>query len=661
MLPLPLVNNLLSKLNNQQTKAVQHEQGPAVVLAGAGSGKTTVLTTRVAWLIAQQNVSPFNILVVTFTNKAAKEIKERIFTNTRHHIPWSGTFHSLCAKILRIDGQSVGLSQNFTIYDAQDQLTLIKQIYKDHNLDNDEFNSKATLSAISNAKNELLTPEKYIDLSRGYFQEHVGRVYKLYQRELNKAGAVDFDDLLNKTLTLLKTNSEVRQKYQDQFQHVLVDEYQDTNKAQYQLTKLFSEPHDNLFVVGDFCQSIYAWRGADYRNMITLKKSFKKIKEYRLEQNYRSNQTILDAATQVISQNTTHPILELWTESPAGNKITYFEANSSDTEAREVVNFIRQHKNKHSLDEIAILYRTNAQSRAFEEALINAGVPYRLIGGTKFYARKEIKDVVAYLRYAINRNDLVSYQRILKLGVRRLKEIDEWLKDHPIKHLLQKNPAELLKTILEVTYYLDKYKRETEENLDRKANVEELVSVATRFETADQFLENIALIQDNEFADDELNNSQQEQVNLMSLHSAKGLEFEVVFLVGMEEGLLPHSRSLLDNDQMEEERRLCYVGITRAKSKLYLTCARSRYQYGTSTSCVVSRFIEDIPADLIEAVIEKKFIKSNGFNKYDNQYDNYKNKKVVPVANSTRKIVIDDDILDGVLSGDFDVDKLINS
>ncbi|GIK83592.1 MAG: ATP-dependent DNA helicase PcrA [Patescibacteria group bacterium] len=655
------MSNLLEKLNPDQQKAVLHESGPAVVLAGAGSGKTTVLTTRVAWLISEQNVSPFSILVVTFTNKAAKEIKERISVVTGMDLPWSGTFHSLCAKILRIDGQSIGLSQNFVIYDSQDQLALLKDIYEKNHFDKEEFNIKAVQAMISNAKNELLTPQMYAETASGTFPEHVAKVYSIYQYELTKASAVDFDDLLSKTLQLLQNDQIIREKYQKRFQHVLVDEYQDTNKAQYKLTKLLATPQNNLFVVGDFCQSIYAWRGADYKNMLQLKTSFPKIAEYKLEQNYRSNQTILDAATEVISQNKTHPILKLWTTKPSGAKITCFEAENGNTEAKKIVSYIRDHAKEIQLGEIAILYRTNAQSRVFEEALMQAGIPYTLIGGTKFYERKEVKDVIAYLRYAINSFDLVSFQRISKLGKRRFDSFLQWLKQQNVTELTQQNPSATLKDILETTNYLEKFKRQTEENGERIANVEELLSVAVQFETTAQFLENIALIQDNEFADGNTEIDSKRSVNLMSLHSAKGLEFEVVFLVGMEDGLLPHSRSLVDPEQMEEERRLCYVGITRAKSKLYFTYCRTRTQYGVPSESVTSRFLFDIPENLLAVEIEKKHYSYK--DSFTNQsYYPYKKKTQNPIKQTeTRKIVVDDDILEGVINGDFDIDKLINS
>jgi len=708
------MSDLLSKLNNEQVAATIHKNGPAVVLAGAGSGKTTVLTSRVSWLIEKRNISPYSILVVTFTNKAAKEIKERILKLTGHILPWSGTFHSFCAKILRIDGDQIDLGKNFVIYDSADQISLIKNIYKEFNFDKEEFNIKAVQTAISSAKNELLSNEDYQQIASGTFQNHIARVYKIYQHKLNKASAVDFDDLLSKTLNLLKTSKETREKYQRMFEHVLIDEYQDTNKAQYELTKILSAPQDNIFVVGDFCQSIYAWRGADYKNMLQLKKSFPKIKEYKLEQNYRSTQNILDAATEVISQNTSHPILKLWTTKQAGSKITCYEANSGKGEAKQVIKFIKTHQKKFDYGNFAILYRTNAQSREFEEALIGGGIPYRLIGGTKFYERKEVKDLIAYLRFSVNRDDIVSYQRILKLGQRRFANFMSWLE----KTKITNTAAEILKEILEVTKYIDKFKRDTEENITKKENVEELLNVATQFDNVSQFLENIALIQDNQFADKGDANENNYYVNLMSLHSAKGLEFEVVLMVGMEDGLLPHSRSLMDNDQMEEERRLCYVGITRAKSYLYLTYSRSRFQYGTNISAIRSRFIEDIPKQLLNLELEPKKYKVNrearegalgykvnrearegalgykvnrearegalgykvnrearegalgykvnrearegalGYNINGGNYDGGFNKKPIK---PTRRIVVDEDLLDGVLAGDFDIDKLIES
>ena len=624
-----------------------------MVLAGAGSGKTTVLTTRVAWLIAEKNIQPHQILVVTFTNKAAGEIKERIQQLTGSRLPYSGTFHSLCAKILRIDGHLMGLDQNFVIYDASDQTQLVKTIYKEHGFDKNEFNPKAAQAAISSAKNEVISPKEYAEFANGAFQTFVGKLYKLYEVELIKAQAVDFDDLLLKTLKLLQNNATVREKYQRLFEHVLIDEYQDTNTVQYQLSKILAAPQNNIYVVGDFSQSIYAWRGANYRNMMQLKKDFSQITEYRLEQNYRSKQNILDAATDIISQNTSHPILKLWTEKDAGELITCYEAESSRDEAKAVISFIRQHTPQYTYNDIAILYRTNAQSREFEEALIHGGIPYRLIGGTKFYERAEVKDVIAYLRYVLNQQDSVSKTRIEKLGKRRLTALSAWLSKQKSEELVQSAPIDLLKAILEVTDYQAKYAKETEEHMQRLGNVEELLNVAAQFETPHQFLENVALIQNDHLIDSPI--EEDNSVNLMSLHAAKGLEFAIVCMAGMEDGLLPHSRSLFDADQMEEERRLCYVGITRAKQKLYMTHARSRFQYGTTTSAIRSRFITDISKDLIE-------LTGRGASSYSTK-QNYrkKSKNTTGYTEPRRYVPVDDDMVEGVLTGEIDIDALLDS
>lgn len=637
------MNHLFEKLNQAQIEAVQHPGGPAMVLAGAGSGKTTVLTTRVAWLIQQKEVQPQNLLVVTFTNKAAGEIKQRITAATQKSLPFAGTFHSLSAKILRQHGYAIGLDPNFTIYDTDEQKKLLKQIYTEHKIDPNRYSLQAVRSTISNAKNEIISPSDYSEFARGNYQEQVAQIYEWYQRELKKNQAVDFDDLLLKNLELLRLNPEMRSHYQQLFEHVLVDEYQDTNKVQYELTKIFSSPHNNLYVVGDFSQSIYAWRGADYRNMLLLKQDFANISEYRLEQNYRSNQTILDAATEVISHNTKHPVLKLWTVQDQGNQISVIETRDNREEAELVVAKLRQEsaKTKTPLEEMAVLYRTNAQSRAFEEAFVKAGIPYALIGGTKFYERKEIRDLLAYLRYFVNPADTVSLERIENLGKRRLREFAVWAAD-PDNQAAQMTPPELLKKILEITYYEKKYAPKTEENISRLENIKELVNVAAQFETATQLLENIALVQDSYFSDGKKQNREQNGVRLMSFHAVKGLEFTVVFMVGMEEGLLPHGRSFLDPDQMEEERRLCYVGITRAKSRLYCTYARSRFQYGSSNTSIRSRFLQDIPEDLVE---------------FSSTVDTQKS-----FADSKRRVVpVDESLAEAVLAGDFDIDAFIDS
>jgi len=650
----------LSRLNPAQQAAVTHHTGPAMVLAGAGSGKTTVLTTRVAWLIEEKGVSPDSILVVTFTNKAAQEMKKRIYSLTNANLPFAGTFHSLGAKILRRDGYLIGLEPNFVIYDSDDQLQLYKEIYKKHNFDPKEYIPKAVAGTISKAKNEVISVKEYTEFAKGKYQEFVARVYKLYQRALQDAQAVDFDDLLIKVLQLLTLNDEIRNYYQNKFQFVLIDEYQDTNRAQFLITKAFAHPQNNLYVVGDFSQSIYGWRGADYRNMLQLKTEFIDIKEYRLEQNYRSHQSILDAATDIIKHNTSHPILELWTDQTEIEPIICHQTQDNTVEALQVGEYIREMRRRGcDYTDIAILYRTNAQSRSFEEAFIKMGIPYELIGGTKFYERKEVKDVIAYLRYVLNPADIVSLERITKLGQRRLSNLQIWIGRQNREELMQKEPAETLKEILDESNYLSKYKLETEENIDRIENVRELVNVAAQFRNPHQFLENVALIQDNQFMDmnKEGNNN---RVSLMSLHSAKGLEFEVVFMVGMEEGMLPHSRSFMDPGEMEEERRLCYVGITRAKKHLYFTYTRSRFIYGNRQPSIRSRFIGDISTRLLQmrGQVEESYQPQNN-NPFRRNFDGNSSKK--PASLTGRRVIpLDDDILDGVLNGEVDIRKLID-
>lgn len=643
------VSDLLASLNPVQKQAVTHQEGAAIVLAGAGSGKTTVLTHRAAWLI-EQGVASNQILLVTFTNKAAHEMKQRIISLTGNSLPLAGTFHSICAKFLRMHADKLGVSRQFSIYDSDDQMALMKTIYKQHNLSTQDFNPNGVKAAISNAKNELIDPDEYERFAQGAYQLHTAKVYHWYQRALRDSQAFDFDDLLTQTVRLFSNHKELRQKYQNMIAHVLIDEYQDTNKAQYELTKLLSAPQNNIFVVGDFSQSIYAWRGADYRNMMLLKHDFPHITEYKLEQNYRSHQTILDAATNVIAQNTSHPILKLWTDNTSNEPITAFEANSGDSEAAKIVKYIIQHKTKISLAEMAILYRTNAQSRLFEEAFIRSGIPYRLVGGTKFYERKEIKDVLAYARLVVNPSDQVSEQRAIKLGKRNYAKFIAW-RDAQKKFT---KPHETLQSILEESQYLDKYQKKTEEDVARIENVQELLSVAAQFESMEQFLENVALIQDSTFSDTDGNTQFQDSVQLMSLHSAKGLEFEVVFMVGMEDGLLPHSRSLLDPDQMEEERRLCYVGITRAKKYLYFTYAKSRYQYGSSTQQLKSRFLRDIPESLI--ILEQDTFLYESNNRGKNTF-----KSGYSYPHAGRKIVVDEDMIEDVLNGSLDIDAFIDS
>ncbi len=645
-----------------------------MVLAGAGSGKTRVLTTRVAWLIQEQGVHPSQILLVTFTNKAAQEMNHRVQELTGSKLPFSGTFHRICATILRRDGYHLGLSPGFTIYDTDDQLSLIKQIYKEHGFSTKDYNPKAVKGTISTAKNEMITWEQYEQFAQGQYQEFVARVYKLYQRALKEQQAVDFDDLMLKVVELFTSHKEVLGKYQNQITHVLVDEYQDTNKVQFQLTKFFSLPQNNIYVVGDFAQSIYAWRGADYRNLLHLKTDFAHIAEYRLEQNYRSTQTILDAATKVISFNTEHPILQLWTENQVSQPIVLLETETGEDEADQVIRIMRT-STEYTYNDFVILYRTNAQSRPFEEALVKSGIPYRLVGGFKFYERKEIKDLLAYLRLVTNPHDTVSRERALKLGKRRYSDFETWLRSvtpPPVEpsadpqasvrsEPVLDSPFTVLKKILEITKYQDMFDKNDPEDASRLENIDELLNVASQFAETSVFLENVALVQDDYLAD-VANAESSASVTLMSLHSAKGLEYPVVFMVGMEDGLLPHSRSLMDKAQMEEERRLCYVGITRAKQQLYVSYARLRWTYGTPTYGLRSRFLKDIPSELIE---ERSTVSHHNYDAYTNPGQRYRTSSarapITPPPPKGRHLVIDDDTLDSVLSGELDIKAFLES
>lgn len=601
-------DSLLNDLNKKQQEAVRHTDGPVLILAGAGSGKTRVLTYRVAYLIAKKYVSPHNILMLTFTNKAANEMKERIarlFTTynlqlTTYNLPFAGTFHSLCVKILRIEGKHAGIPQNFLIYDAQDQLDVIKDVMKQLDISTKNFNPGAILHTISEAKNELLTATEYPQYARGYFQETVARVYLAYQKKLKENEALDFDDLLAKTVQLFEKLPEILGIYQEKYHYILVDEYQDTNKAQYLLIRQLAGRYHNVCVVGDASQSIYRWRGADFRNIINFKKDYPNATVYNLEQNYRSTQVILDAAFGVISKNTTHPILKLWTDHHGGDKIILYEARNEHDEATFLIQTILQ--SNRPFTDFAVLYRTNAQSRVLEEAFLHAGIPYILVGGTRFYERREIKDVLAYLRLIANPKDSVSYNRIEKLGKGRLDKFLQYSHTIAIDNkLISLSTLELLDSVLAATDYLELYNANIEEEAYRLENIKELRSVATEFPNLGDFLETVALVeQEYEPNTVRLRDEKRDAVTLMTLHAAKGLEFPIVFIIGMEEGLFPHSRSLMEKEELEEERRLCYVGVTRAKERLYLTYANKRLFFGTRTQNMISRFIADIPEHILE-------------------------------------------------------------
>jgi len=681
--------DLLSTLNPDQQIAAQHLTGPALVLAGAGSGKTRVLTTRVAWLIQEHKISPDALLLVTFTNKAAGEMKQRILDLTGQILPYSGTFHSLSARILRRYGHLLGLSPNFTIFDSDDQLSLLKSIYKQYGFDPKQYNPKVMKAKISDAKNELLTVHDLEGMAQNSFQSTLATLYQVYNRELTKNQALDFDDLLVKMVRLLQEQQSVRTQLQEQLQYILIDEYQDTNTVQYQLTRLLSAPQENIFVVGDFSQSIYAWRGADYRNMLRLKDDFAGLTEYRLEQNYRSTQSILDAATHVISKTDEHPVLSLWTDRTDSQPLTLIEASTGEMEAAHIISTIKHDlRPEYQYKDVVILYRTNAQSRAFEEACLQAGVPYQIVGGFKFYERKEIKDVLSYARVMVNPEDSVSQARALKLGKRRFDNFLKWKAKHEAAREAAKNTGgatetthELLKQIISAASYLDRFDSHDEDDRARLENIEELLNVAAQFESLTSFLENIALVQDTYFADaspaaNKKDSSQHNALTLMSLHSAKGLEFPVVFMVGLEEGLLPHSRSLLDKTQLGEERRLCYVGITRAQHMLFLSYAMQRWQYGTRTYSTQSRFIQDIPSSLLEKIaVGQPAQPKRQYGGYSNHSKRYQSQG--QTGGSTwqqahaeaqrskslgggRRLVIDDDTLDGILTGEFDIDSFLD-
>ncbi len=595
-------NKLLSDLNSAQKAAVTYEAGPLLVLAGAGSGKTRVLTHRVAYFIFQGLVKPENVLLLTFTNKAANEMKERMISLIGQSPKFAGTFHSFCAKLLRIDGEKIGIPKSFLIYDEQDQKEAVKEIMAEAGISTDSVNPGSILSAISEAKNQMLSPAQYSEFAKGEFAETVFKIYLLYEKYLKETRALDFDDLLIKTVELFKNSPTTLTKWQNQLTHIFVDEWQDTNKIQYLLAKLLVGRNKNITAVGDASQSIYSWRGADFRNINYLVRDFPNIKIVNLEQNYRSTQNILNAANSVISKNITHPILKLWTQNHPGEKIKLYTARNGLDEASFVINEITKLVSERAFNykDFAVLYRTNAQSRVLEEALLHAGIPYALVGGTRFYERKEIKDVISFLRLLSNPKEKVSQKRILKLGVRRLEKFRDFAKETgPISSY---STLDLMDAIISKTRYLDLYSKESEENLARLENIKELRSVATEFPNLDEFLENVALVeQEQEIGVPTAwpGETAVGKITLMTLHAAKGLEFPIVFIVGMEEGLFPHSRSLFDSNQLEEERRLAYVGITRAKKLLYLSYASRRLYFGEKVSNPPSRFISDIPENLL--------------------------------------------------------------
>ncbi len=600
------MSDILENLNSQQRQAVTYQGSPLLLLAGAGSGKTRVLTHRAAYFIDQKIATPDQILLLTFTNKAADEMKQRMskllpdFQKNKNNL-FAGTFHAFCCRVLRTDGRHLGIDPQFIIYDSSDQEDLIKSSLIDLNLNPKEFKASSLMYFIEAAKNSFQTPSDMASQASGFWQEYAAKVYKTYQKKLEEYQALDFNDLLFKTVQLFIDYPQVLEKYQDKYPFVLVDEYQDTNQIQYLLTKLLAQKNRQITAVGDASQAIYGWRGADFKNLMNLTKDFKDTKIINLEQNYRSTQIILDAANAVISKNTSHPVLKLFTKKQSNDKIKLFEADSEVSEAEFVaqkIQFIRDVQ-RIPLRDIAVLYRMNAQSRVLEEAFLKYSIPYVLIGGTKFYERAEVKDILAMMRYADNSHDKVSIDRLKKVfGKRRLSTFMDHLKDLEIS---QMTSLEVLESLVTSSGYLDRYDPKDEDDQKKIENIKELKSVASTFPVLNDFLENVALVQQ-EYSLQEKNKKKENRdgVRLMTLHGAKGLEFEVVFLVGFEEGILPHSRCLVDETEVEEERRLCYVGITRAKDYLYITYASQRLYFGKSSLNEPSRFLADIPSNLVE-------------------------------------------------------------
>jgi len=648
-----LSNQLLTGLNDKQQEAVKTTDGPLLIMAGAGSGKTRVLTHRIAYLMVEKQIAPWNILAITFTNKAAREMKERI-----QHILgpgaddiWISTFHSMCVRILRRDSDRMGINRNFSILDTTDQLSVIKTVLKEKNLDPKKYDPRSILGTISSAKNELLTPDEFDKTASSHYEQVVSDVYKEYQRKLRKNQSLDFDDLIMTTIQLFQRVPEVLETYQRKFQYIHVDEYQDTNRAQYMLVKFLAARFQNLCVVGDSDQSIYRWRGADIANILSFEKDYPQAKVILLEQNYRSTKLILEAANEVIKHNSNRKPKKLWTENLEGSKITYYRADSEAAEGQFVAGKIKQlvDSGQRKFSDIAILYRTNAQSRIIEEVLLKSNINYTIVGGIKFYDRKEIKDLLAYLRLIANPDDDISLLRVInvpKRGVgstsvdkianyaiandlsifQALEEIEQVGVSARVVNALVEfrelirnlgnmqdylSVTELAEEIIEKSGYREMLKQEkTLEAQSRLENIDEFLSVTQTFEKQSEdkslvaFLTDLALVSDiDKLEEDE--QQQNDAIVLMTLHSAKGLEFPVVFLIGLEEGVFPHSRSLMEEDEMEEERRLMYVGVTRAEQELYITNAQMRTLFGRTSMNPESRFIKEIPSELIENLNEE--------------------------------------------------------
>lgn len=639
-----IVNPLLEDLNDQQREAAKQVEGPVLILAGAGSGKTKALTHRIAYLVQEHQVKPVNILAVTFTNKAAGEMRSRVLKllhldpANRSYFPFMGTFHSICIRLLRREASEIGLPANFLIFDQADSLTVVKRAIRTLGIDDKQLTPSLLHNLISSAKNELITPKEYTRLATGRAQIAAAKVYPLYQQTLKEAGALDFDDLIFRTVVMFRDYPEILAKYQEQFRFIMVDEYQDTNHAQYQIAKLLASGHHNVCVVGDDWQSIFSWRGANFQNILDFKKDYPEAKVIKLEQNYRSTKRILDAAQAVIQKNTVRSDKLLWTDRGEGIGIGIVNVYNEIQEAETIVRQIEELKRTEGkeLYDFAVLYRTNAQSRSLEESFLRYNLPYKIVGGIRFYERKEVKDALAYLRFVFQPEDFVSFTRIINLPPRGLGDVtlarlDSYRRAEN-KGLMEtlRNAAEVpgllpraakalqsfsaliddlsaqstrmavgpfLKLVLNRSGYMSYLDDGSIQAADRLENVKELLSVADERSELSlaTFLEEISLISDLDNYQDSSN-----AVTLMTLHSAKGLEFPVVFIPGMEEGIFPHSRSLFDGAGMEEERRLCYVGMTRAKERLIMLHANSRLLYGQTNHNPPSRFLLDVPVELQE-------------------------------------------------------------
>lgn len=647
-------DEMINRLNKEQQEAVRHTEGPLLIMAGAGSGKTRVLTHRIAYLMDEKEVSPRNILAITFTNKAAREMKDRVsrLVGVQGEQMWVSTFHSMCVRILRRDIDRIGYSSSFTILDSSDQLSVIKQVLKNLNMDPKKFDPRAMLGQISTAKNELITDEEFSKHAGNFYDRQVAQVYEGYQKMLRKNQSLDFDDLIMQTIHLFQRIPEVLEYYQRRFQYIHVDEYQDTNHAQYYLVKQLASRYQNLCVVGDSDQSIYRWRGADIKNILSFENDYPSAKTVFLEQNYRSTKSILAAANKVIGNNAGRKPKNLWTENDEGQKISYFQGATEQEEALYITDKIQEltRNKEYSPSEVAVLYRTNAQSRAIEDTLLKSGISYQMVGGMRFYDRKEIKDMVAYLRLITNPDDDLSFERVVNepkrgIGKTSVERLRAYAAEHGIsfyeavkevdftgvsgkaanalaafgnliKTLNQQQDfltaTDMVQAVLERTGYEEMLLNEKSiEAQSRLENLEEFMTVTKDFEETSEdktlisFLTDLALIADIDRVDKE-DPDNEEKITLMTLHAAKGLEFPVVFLIGMEENVFPHSRSLMDEEEMQEERRLAYVGITRAEKELYLTHAKMRTLYGRTNMNPISRFINEIPRELIEGMEETR-------------------------------------------------------